>query len=240
MTFVVADDIQLPPSTAVFAETQQAILEVARDSLLKAQESMQKYENRGRKEAVFNVGEHVFLSTVNLGNSYFSTTSRKLRPAYCGPFLITAKESDYTYRLALPLPMKALHPVFHAGLLWRAQPTPADMAGRLGAGVELPGPINLHPEEGVGDITTDAAGAPVYVMEKVLSRRKSGNAYEYLIKWKGYGEEEASYITRRNAVTTGAARMLTEFDATQPVATRQSVQSTELPQQRAPRGKRHK
>jgi len=89
------------------------------------------------------------------------------------------------------------------------------MAGRLGAGVELPGPIDLHPEEGVGTLTHDDDGEPVYVMEKVLSRQKSGNTYEYLIKWVGFSEEEASYITRRNAVTTGAARMLSEFDATQ-------------------------
>ena len=331
MEFVVKAGTRVPPSTALFAELQRSVLAMARDALFHAQQAMLKYENRGRLEAEFAVGEHVFLSTVNLGNSHFDTTVRKLRPAYCGPYLITGREGKYNYQLSLPVEMRALHPVFHASLLWRAVPTPEDMEGRLGPGVSYPvvaaavpvavpaaparvaeaarlatpvaasehvavlaregGPVavptagasvragpnaasapaaaprrrrqaaravapvaaGVHvavpmraelpvatsvrvaapvtatpvaasssaapvalPKEGPGLLTHDDDGVPVFVMEKVLSRRRSGTGWEYLIQWDGYPQEEASYVTKKDMETEGALRFLRDFDATQP------------------------
>jgi hypothetical protein len=215
MNFVVTAGVKLHPATKIFAELQQGVLVMARDALFKAQETMLAYENRARRDTEFKVGEHVFLSTVNLGSSHFDTTVKKMRPSYVGPFKVQEQCSLYTYRLVLPHTLKSVHPVFHVGLLWRAIPTPVDMAGRLGAGVEFPAPEGPHPEEGAGLLTHDDNGVPVYVIESVRARERRRNGFNYLVRWRGWpNPEDDSWITRKDAETSGALRLLREFDAT--------------------------
>ena len=213
MEFALAGQ-RVPPPTAFFAELQQQILVSARDAVLKAQETMLQFENRARRDVTFTVGEHVFLNTVNLGGSHFSTTVQKLRQRYCGPYRVVAVVSAYTYQLELPHSMKALHPVFHASLLWKAVPTPDDMKGRLGPGVDFPPPVGPFPKEGPGELTQDDDGEPVYVIESVVAReRRSGRrGLQYLVKWVGYTAESNTWISKDDAVTEGALRLLQEFD----------------------------
>ncbi len=219
MNLVAAPGAKLPPAVATFAQHQAGVLAITRDALFKAQATMLAYENRQRREANFAVGEHVFLSTANLGKSHFVTTVEKLRERFVGPFLITEKRSDYKYRLKLPRHLKDIYPVFHASLLWRAVPTPDDMEGRLGAGVVFPVDNNEEAaDEGAALLTQDYDGVPVYVIEQVIARNKSGRGFQYLIKWAGFPPEQNSWITRREAVTTAAARALDTFDAAQPDA----------------------
>ena len=214
MNLVAVPGAKLPPAVTMFAEHQAGVLAITRDALYKAQATMLAYENRDRREANFAVGDKVFLSTANLGKSHFTTSVEKLRQRFIGPFEITEKRSDYKYRLKLPKHLKDIYPVFHASLLWRAVPTPDDMVGRLGAGVSFE---EAEPVvgEGMALLTHDDAGVPVYVIEKVMARLKSGRGYRYLIKWEGFPPEENSWITRSDAVTTAAARALDNFDAAQ-------------------------
>ena len=211
MNFVAEPGALVPPAVAPCAEHQAGVLAMARDALLQAQQAMNVYENKGRHDAAFVVGEHVFLSTANLGNAHFLTTVAKLRPRFCGPFRIVGRLGLYKYKLELPPKMKELHPVFHAALLWRAQPTPADMAGRLGDGVVFPPAV--VPGEGAELLTHDDDGVEVFVMESIVARRHSGRGFKYLVKWVGYPPEDNTWMVRKDAVTTGAARMLDAFDA---------------------------
>ena len=225
MEFVVAPGSRVPPTTAAFAKLQQEVLIKARDALFKAQEAMLAYENRDRKEAEFAVEECVFLSTVNLGKSHFDTTVKKLRPAYCGPFRIVERCSAYTYRLDLPAEMRQMHPVFHVSLLWRAVPTPRDMAGRLGPGVELPPASVAEPSAGAanadvdftgplgaGELTHADDGEELYVMEKILGKKGRGRFVKYLVKWQGWDVGDATWEPMANMETEGAARFLVEYD----------------------------
>jgi hypothetical protein len=223
MNFVAEPGKRLPPAVAVFAEHQAAVLALTRDALFKAQATMVEYENRNRRDAVFEVNEHVFLSTANLGKTHFSTRCAKLRERHVGPFRIVEKRSPYKYRLELPRELKDIYPVFHASLLWRAVPTPVDMAGRLGPGVVLPGPA------GEALLTHDDDGEPVYVMEGVVARRRAGRGFQYLVKWVGYPPEENSWVSRVDVVTTGAAALLDAFDAAQPVVQLEVVPVTVAP-----------
>jgi hypothetical protein len=74
--------------------------------------------NRRRRPSTFAVGDLVLLSTRNLVYDTY-TGARKLMPKFCGPFAITAKINDVTYRLDLSVPMLArgIHNAFHAKLL---------------------------------------------------------------------------------------------------------------------------
>jgi hypothetical protein len=201
------------PAAALFAQHQAGILAMAKDALNIAHEAMEAYENRSRQEASFKVGEHVFLSTANLGSSHFSRSSAKLRPQYMGPFRIDSKIGEHRYRLQLPRSMKELHPEFHPSLLKRAVESPPELAGRLGAGVTFP--VEVATGEGTALLTHDDDGVPVYVVEKVIARRKRGKGFQYLVKWTGYEAEHNSWIARSNMDTTGGVRMLDEFDAAQ-------------------------
>jgi hypothetical protein len=208
------------PSAAAFAKHQEAVVQLARDALVKAQQTMEKYENSSRKDVVFEVGQAVFLSTVNLGASHFDRSAEKLRPRFVGPFTVSAKEGPYRYRLQMPKEWAGLHPVFHASLLYPAQVSPAAMAGRLGPGVQAPEVVaapaatagSASSELQAGVLTHDDDGEPVFVIERVVRREKRGRGYRYLVKWEGFPAEDNSWITKSNADTEGALQALVDFD----------------------------
>ena len=207
------------PAAKSFAEHQAGVLAMTRDALYKAQATMLEYENRSRRDVSFAVGEHVFLSTVNLGSTHFSTTVKKLRKKYVGPFKIVEKRTDYKYRLKLSREFNGIYPVFHASLLWRAIPTPADMAGRVGEGVVLPAEGEGE-HEGDELISHDSDGEEVFLIESVVARKTAGRGFQYLVKWKGYPPEDNSWDRRGVAATTGAARVFDDFDKAEDAAGR--------------------
>ena len=216
MNFVAEPGLAVPPAVAAFAEHQKGVLAITQDALHKAQAVMLEYENRRRKEPDLRVNDYVFLSTINLGKTHFFTTVAKLQERFVGPYKIVEKRSDYKFRLELPKSLRGVYPVFHASLLWRALPTPPDMAGRLGAGVALPVEGEPEEEEGADLLTHDDAGEAVYVIEEVLQRRRSGRGYEYLVKWVGYEDPVDNWwLTRKDAVTTAAERAFDNFDRRQ-------------------------
>jgi len=221
MNFMAEPGATVLPMVRIFAEHQAGVLAMTRDALYKAQATMLAYENRSRRDADFKVGEHVFLSTVNLGSSHFETTVAKLRERFVGPYRITEKRSDFKYRLHLPRALKRLYPVFHASLLWRARPTDDDMKGRLGAGVDFP-PVGgeLAPVLGEGLIDEDSDGEPVWVIESIVARAPQRNSWKYLVQWEGCGPTENTWVTRAEAATEGTMLMFDEFDELEDAAGR--------------------
>ena len=238
MNFVAAPGEVVPPAVAAFAEMQAGVLALTRDALYKAQATMLEYENRRRREPQLRVNDHVYLSTTNLGPTHFPTTVAKLRQRFVGPFRIAEKRSGYKYLLQLPKALSGVYPVFHASLLWKALPTPVDMQARLGAGVEFPPEVEPEPVEGTALLTHDDQGVPVYVIEKVLHRRKAGRGFQYLVKWQGYDDPiEDTWLSRSAAVTTAAARAFDQFDALEDAleaASRGDASTIAAPAQQAP------
>ncbi|KAJ9517576.1 hypothetical protein QJQ45_025084, partial [Haematococcus lacustris] len=66
-------------------------------------------------DSVFQVGDRVLLSTMNLRNMVGK--ARKLLPRYVGPFRIEAHVGEDAVKLTLPPAMSRIHPVFHVSLL---------------------------------------------------------------------------------------------------------------------------
>ncbi|KAJ9512034.1 hypothetical protein QJQ45_004612 [Haematococcus lacustris] len=66
-------------------------------------------------DSMFQVGDRVLLSTMNLRNMVGK--ARKLLPRYVGPFRIEAHVGRDAVKLTLPQAMSRIHPVFHVSLL---------------------------------------------------------------------------------------------------------------------------
>jgi hypothetical protein len=105
-----------------------------------AQEAIHKAQERLVKETnfkPFKVEDLVWLERTNLPLLYEST---KLAPKRYGPFPITKKISDMTYRLKLP-PHWKIHDTFHAKLL-----TPYKQTDKYGPNFLEPPPELLEGE----------------------------------------------------------------------------------------------
>jgi hypothetical protein len=81
--------------------------------LAKSQQAEQA--NRHRRPLSFAPGDRVRLSTDHIVLS--NQPSSKFRSRYLGPFTVTAVISPVSYRLALPVSMSRVHPVFHISRL---------------------------------------------------------------------------------------------------------------------------
>lgn len=166
------------------------LIKMATDQLLTAQSRQAKYANQDRREEIFRAGEEVMLSTAHvLLESQTQRPSRKLQDKYIGPFPIIEVISPTAYKLQLP-PTMRVHPVFHVSLLKRYVKNPEMFAERV---QEPPPPV----------IVDD--GSIEYEVERILDKRVRqygrGSRTEYLVKWLGYPDhdatwEPASHLTR--------------------------------------------
>jgi hypothetical protein len=216
-----------------FVKHQQNILIQVRDALIKAQETMEIYENKNKgTPPLFTVGDMLYLSTLNLGKTHIKQTAKKLQPRFIGPYKVVQKLSEYTYKLQLPKSMSRLHPVFHVSLLWKEIPEEDHLKGRLTSNRDDSIPVEENMEDDI-PITTEAKanaaevdeeendpelfidedGSPVFILEKVTQRKSVRNTFHYLVKWKGYSDKDNSWITRKMAVTPTAKQLLNDFDA---------------------------
>ncbi|CAI7836990.1 unnamed protein product, partial [Closterium sp. NIES-54] len=96
-----------------FVTTMQQLWEKTQRRLTTMQTSQKQYADRQRRNHSVAVGDQVLLDTRNL---YLSHLPSKLRPRFCGPFLVEAQVTPVTFRLRLPDTWK-LHNAFHVQLL---------------------------------------------------------------------------------------------------------------------------
>jgi len=81
---------------------------------MKASQSRQKsYNDKRRKDIVFQVGDHVFFRVNHVIGVGRALKCRKLTPRFVGPFEIVEKVGVVAYRIALPPSLSNLHDVFH-------------------------------------------------------------------------------------------------------------------------------
>ncbi|KAA8517141.1 hypothetical protein F0562_017434 [Nyssa sinensis] len=134
-----------------------------------------------RTERNFDIGDWVYLRLQPYKQHLVvQRKNLKLSPRFYGPYQIVERIGRVAYRLDLPS-TSLLYPVFHVSCLKR----------KLGARNVL---VTTIPPVAVG-------GGPQAEPEEIFQRRlrkKKGHAVsELLVKWKGLGFEEASWVDFR-------------------------------------------
>ena len=187
-----------------FVTRLRSTFQTAQCNMKVAAEQMKAIADRRRRDVVFAQGSWVLLSTQNLRMRGYPS---KLQRRFVGPFKVIERIGTAAYKLDLPSTWK-IHPVFHAALLkpWRDQAyQPAD----------APAAAPLPDLEETRAVSHD----DVYEVERLLRWRWRSDNHrekEYLVLWRGYPLEEASWVTRANF--PDAAQFQAQVDYDQPVA----------------------
>ena len=186
-------------STNEFLEHMSTLIKVASENLSEAQQRQVKYADTRRREIIFQVDNKVLLSTKNISiGNQARRPSKKLQPRFIGPYEVIEVISPVTYKLKLLLNL-TIHPVFHVSLLKPYQENPQEFEDRM---VKPPLPV----------ITTE--GQEEFEVEKILDkrmrRRGKNSTVEYLTKWKGYADYDATWEPVENL--KNAQEIIAEFE----------------------------
>jgi hypothetical protein len=165
----------LNPAANIFAEELKKTREEAAAAMEINNDTMKARNGDKDNGKTFTIGEKVWLEGTNIRSH---RPSAKLDSRRYGPFEVTEPVGHTSYRLKIPETW-AIHDVFHSSLLTRynepsfhgqKRPTP-------------PPPEIINEEE-------------EYEIEEIRGHRKRGRGMQYLVHWKGYGNEDDTWLPK--------------------------------------------
>jgi hypothetical protein len=164
------------PEVQNFVEQLEQVRKQAKTSLEQARKTMEK-QNGKQKVPDFPDGTKVWLSAENIDTT---RPSKKLDTKRYRPFKIVRKAHGRSYELDLPAQWK-IHPIFHNHLLTQYTEPAADVQKKPDP--PLPKVIGQFQEHEV---------------EEVLDSRYRYKKLQYLVKWKGFRNEENTWEPKIN------------------------------------------
>ena len=154
-------------------QERDPILDDLQFNVAMAQQRMEFYADKKRREVVFEVGDFVYLKMRPYHQkSLASRMNEKFGPRFYGPYKILQRVGKAAYQLELPKDC-SLHPVFHVSQLKRAE-------GVTQAAVAVP-PLTADLEEVL---------QPVDILQ---IRHLPSKPREILVLWDGRDETEATW-----------------------------------------------
>ena len=153
-----------------------------------AQERQAHHYNKGREPKSFKEGDWVLISTKHLP---LRRPTKKLTEKYVGPYQIQGVIGGHklAYRLRLPSTVK-IHNVLPISSLE---------------------PYRSRDKQPVEPEDNPFMTETTYDVEQILDHRGPKSRRRYLVKWKGHGDEENSWVSRSDFVDTAC---LTDYDHT--------------------------
>ena len=195
------------PASELYAHWMESVHKKAKENLEAARNSMGRYYNKKHIEApTFEEGDLVMLDGRNIRTK---RSSKKLAPKKYGPFKILKKIGTRAYRLELHSRWR-IHNVFHVSLL---EPYIQNkLEGRTQTRPD-PEEINGDLEYEVEKIVNSEIRSST---KKVNGRNKRVKTQFYLVKWKGYPEDECTWEPGHHL--TSAEEKVEEFHQRNPQA----------------------
>lgn len=162
------------PSARNYAHWMESIHKLCKEALEHTRESMRKhYDKRSKAAPKYQVGDLVMLNGKNLRTR---RPSRKLDAKMHGPFKVIKVVSPSAIRIELPKRWR-IHPTFHVSLL---EPYRQSQKG-------LRPPAVAVEDEDAMDLDDEG----LWEIDEILgSSCDSTGAIKYLVKWKGFPDEE--------------------------------------------------
>jgi hypothetical protein len=160
-----------------FLQEKQQILDILKVNLAQAQSRMKKHADKKRTERVFSVGDMVYLKMQPYRMAAFGLRqSIKLTSKFYGPFRITDRVGNLSYKLLLPDGV-TIHPVFHVSQLKK----------HVGK--------NAVPQQGLPLIGEDGKirTEPLKVHQTRSLPRNNVLVTQWLIEWANLAPEDTSW-----------------------------------------------
>ena len=162
------------------AKKCEQVLEKTKLLLGNAQKCYEKQVNARRPEAEYEVGQKVLLNVNNF--TLLEGLTPKFMFKFVAPYPIVKGVFKDVYMLELPPKIK-VHPAFHVSLL---KPFKEDTLWPDHKQVIRP-PLDLE------------GGHLEYEVEGILKcKNPKQKGKEYLVKWRGYDEKEATWVVAKN------------------------------------------
>jgi hypothetical protein len=186
------------PAADKLAEELKDIWGKAIRSMEKAQQRQGEAVNRKRREVNFEVGDKVLLSTrhIKMVGSKQLRRSVKFAEKFIGPYTIQKVVNANAYTLELPEQFQ-MHPTVNVTQLKRYIDGSSQFPSRKVK--------QTRPEA----VVLDDNGTGVWEVEKILAERGEGKKRQYLVKWTGYPQWEATW--EREMDVRGARLVVEEF-----------------------------
>ena len=162
------------PSVEKFVTELKKVREEAK-AAMEANNDMMRERGTGRIKNDFKPGDKVWLEATNLKSK---RPSKKLDNKRYGPFEVEKKIGERSYQLKLPEAW-AIHNVFHTSLLTKCQHPEFETQKK-----PPPPPPDIVNEE------------EEYEVEEIRGHRKWGRGMQYLVHWKGYGDEDDTWVSK--------------------------------------------
>lgn len=170
--------LPVPRMTKIFTQ----LCDRATGHLLRAKWRQKWFADRHRREVTYKPGDLVWVNATHLP-SYSSCS--KLEPRYRGPFPIEERVGSVAYRLTLPSSYQC-HNVFHVSQLVPDRPRDPSMTSK-------------EAEIGWQPLQRDNEGpSDRYEVDYILAQRGTGRNLQYLVKWRGFPEDQSTWEPAAN------------------------------------------
>jgi RNase H-like domain found in reverse transcriptase/Reverse transcriptase (RNA-dependent DNA polymerase)/Integrase zinc binding domain/Chromo (CHRromatin Organisation MOdifier) domain/Retroviral aspartyl protease len=170
------------PTVQEFLDEQSSTLILAKEAIEEAQERQARNADAHRRDHGYKVGDQVLLNTENVTvEADRNRPTSKLSARFVGPYTIAEQHTPVSFRLELPPQMK-IHDIFHVDRFRPYHPSPESLGQRTHA---RPPPDIVEGQE-------------EFEAESILEHRTRRNRREFLVLWKGYPHEDATWEPASN------------------------------------------